>query len=104
MKRVPPHRLIHAIEASCAYSRKHNYERIDLNRIGRLMNVYNDYLDPLQQDALSSSFDHFIQLLHREQMELQFPPTYDVLGRNLSLYAAEGALPKSAPLSLFDSD
>ncbi len=96
MKHLPPHRLIHAIEASCAYSRKHNYESIDLNRIGRLMNVYHEYLDPLQQDALGRSFDHFIQLLHREQMELQFPPTHDVLGRNLSLYAAEGALPRTA--------
>ena len=96
MKRFPPHRLIHAIEASCAYSRRHNYDSIDLNSIGSLMNVYHDYLDPLQQDALNSSFDHFIQLLHREQMELQFPPTQDVLGRNLTLFAAQGAIPKTA--------
>jgi len=37
MKRLLPHRLVHAIEASCAYSRIHSCESIDLNGIGRLM-------------------------------------------------------------------
>ena len=95
MKRFPHHRLIHAIEASCAYSRKHNYDAINFNRVGRLMNVYHDYLIRCSRMRRRRALDHFVQLLHREQIELQFPPAESrAYARTWLCTPLDGALPR----------
>jgi|GEM_PF-2224276 len=96
MTKWPPHRIIHAMEACCAYSRMTQYDEITYNRLAKLMNLYHEYLDPLQQDALKNNLDHFVRLLYREQMELQHQQSQDAIARDLTLYATDESLPKSA--------
>src|SRR5262249_41911736 len=88
--------LVHAIEAACAYSRRQNYDPITDNGIARLMNVYHDFTDPMQIDSLKGSFHHFMHLLYREQIELQYQQSRDALARDLTIFAGDGSLPKSA--------
>jgi hypothetical protein len=41
-----PHHMLHSIEANCAYSRGQNHDRVDFNRLARVMNVYFNHEDP----------------------------------------------------------
>lgn len=88
VSQTPPHRLIHSVEACCAYSRRQNHDPLTQNRFARVMNAYHEFSDPRHQDALvtNGSLDEFMLLLHREQMELQYIHTPEDIGRDWILF------------------
>jgi hypothetical protein len=96
---TPPHRVIHSIEANCAYCRRHGYEKVDLNRLFRVMNVYHGYDDPLQFGMLEDcgegkrDIQNFFLVMWREQMELQFSHSKPELARTWRLFAADDPIP-----------
>ncbi len=95
-RHTPLFRVVHSIEACCAYTRGHSRDPVTLNRLFKAMNVYHEHSDPMQQDALSHGSLQFLLLAHREQMELQYTHSWDDFGRAMTLFADPGALPRSS--------
>jgi len=95
-RQTPPFRVVHSIEACCAYARGHSQDPVTLNRLFKAMNVYHEHSDPMQQDALGGGLLQFLLLAHREQMELQYSHSWDDFGRAMTLFAEPGALPSSS--------
>lgn len=95
-RQTPPFRMVHSIEACCAYARGHSQDPVTLNRLFRTMNVYHDHLDPMQKDALDRGILQYLLLAYREQMELQYSHSWDDFGRAMTLFAAPEALPRSS--------
>jgi hypothetical protein len=95
-RQTPPFRVVHSIEACCAYARGHSEDPVTLNRLFKAMNVYHEHSDPMQQDALGSGLLQFLLLAHREQMELQYSHSGNDFGRAMTLFAEPGALPRSS--------
>jgi hypothetical protein len=95
-RQTPPFRAVHSVEASCAFARGHSRDPVTLNRIFRAMNIYHEHNDPMQHDVLASSFPHFMLLMHREQMELQYTHSHDDLGRIVAIYGQTGSLRRSS--------
>ncbi len=94
-RQTPPFRVVHSVEACCAYARG-NSDPVTLNRIFKAMNVYHEHSDPMQHDVLSTNLAHFVLLSYREQIELQYSPARDDFGRAMMLFAPPGSLPRSS--------
>lgn len=93
---TPPFRVVHSVEACCAYARGHSRDEVTLNRLFKAMNVYHAHNDPMQRDALGKGLLQFMLLIHREQMELQYSHSWDDFGRAISLFAQPNSLPRSS--------
>jgi hypothetical protein len=68
---MPPHRIIHSIEANCAYWKKGYREPVTWNAVVEIMNIYHAFVDTYQLNTISESLDRFFLLMHREQFRLQ---------------------------------
>ena len=98
---TPAHRILHSIEANCAFARGQNNDKVDIARLGRIMNVYHEHCDPLQlgilEDCVESHGDPQLVFLimWREQMELQIRYYRDDLARTWQLFVSDEPLPKT---------
>lgn len=92
---LPPHFLMHSIEANCAYTRGQNRDPVTWNRFGRVINVYNDFPDPLQTVTIPENLDRFFLLLDRQQMQLQRTYSCSDMARLWQLFVADDPLPKA---------
>jgi hypothetical protein len=87
LARIPPHYVLHSIEANCRYARGQNSDAVDWPRFARVMNVYHDYPERWPVEVLTNnSLDHFFLLLYRQQMELQYCPSRNDLARIWHLF------------------
>jgi hypothetical protein len=68
---APPHRIIHSIEANCAYWKKGYREPVTWNAVVGIMNIYHEFVDTYQLNTISESIERFFLLMHREQIPLQ---------------------------------
>jgi hypothetical protein len=96
---TPPHRILHSIEANCAYWRRQNHDPVDLACLGRAMKVYHDHLDPLQMGILEdcekgkADIQNFFLVMWREQMELQYRHSLEDVARVWQLFVAGDPIP-----------
>lgn len=93
---TPHHRVIHAIEANCAFFRHHYHEPVTLQKLFSVMNVYHD-LEPT--DLLARYLDqHHLDLafmnLHRQQIEFQTEYGKADLAKAWSLFVEGNPCPK----------
>lgn len=68
---TPPHRIIHSIEANCAYWKKGYRDPVTPNVVNKIMNIYHDFVDTYQLNMISESIERFFLLMYREQIPLQ---------------------------------
>lgn len=68
---IPPHRLIHSIEANCAYWKTGYRDPVTPNTVAKIMNTYSNFVDTYQLNTISESLERFFLLMHREQIPLQ---------------------------------
>lgn len=101
--RYPPHTLVNAIEANCAYFRGHRDVEFSQNRFDQIINHYKDYYDPYLKYVIrvEKSADLFALALSREQFDLQRRPNLDDFARTLLLYEIDD--PISGSSSLFNN-
>ena len=93
---TPPHRILHSIEANCAFHRSGYDEPIDFNGMAGIMNVYYDYPDLLQISTVHESLDRLFLIMCREQIELQIGVSKSQLAGVWQLFAANNPLPETA--------
>ena len=89
----PPFKILHSIEANCVYARGQNKDPVDKRRLGAVMNVWHDNPNPLFVDAIKANVQHFIRLMHRQQLELQYRPSRDETARIQKLFVIGNPMP-----------
>jgi hypothetical protein len=99
----PPHMLVNAIEANCAYFRGHRNNEVTQDRINEILNHYKAYYDPYLRHVLEDrkSLDLLFLAMSRQQFDLQRVPTLSGFSRTLLLYVLNNPLPRSS--ALFES-
>jgi hypothetical protein len=93
---IPPHRIIHSIEANCAYWKQGYREPVTRQSVARIMNVYHSFTDPYQFNTISESLDRTFLLMHREQIYLQKRASWAHLLRSWVLFVHDGSMEKSS--------
>jgi hypothetical protein len=89
----PPFKILHSIEANCSYVRGQNRDVMNQYRLGAVMNVWHDHENPLFEDAISENVQHFVLLMHRQQMELQYHHSLDETARMQLLFVSGNPMP-----------
>ncbi len=86
--RYPPHYLIHAMAASCAYSRSTQPAPVPGQVVTNIMNLYANYYDPASRYLLEHKRSPHLWLayMQRHQYYLQHTPNFYDVGRNLVLF------------------
>ena len=96
----PPHMLVNAVEANCAYFRGHRDNPVTPDRINEILNHYKAYYDPYLRHVLENrkSLDLLFLAMSRQQFDLQRSPTLSDFARALLLYVTNNPLPRSSVL------
>ncbi len=83
LAQCPPHFLIHAIEANCAYYRQWYFQPFTHDRFAHAINLWHSFEDPYVRHVLTNakSAFGFMQFLHRTQTMWQAEPYAAFLGR-----------------------
>jgi hypothetical protein len=92
---TPPHRIMHSIEANCAYWKQGYADPVEWNAVAKIMNTYNDWTDPFQLSTISENLSRFFLMLRREQIELQQRPSWAYIMRVWRLFARSDSMQKS---------
>jgi hypothetical protein len=92
---TPPHRIIHSIEADCAYWKKGYREPVTWNAVAQIMNIYHDFVDTYQLNTISESLGRFFLLMFREQILLQQRASLAHLLRSWVLFARDDSMTES---------
>lgn len=58
-RQTPPHRVLHSIEANCAFHKQGYDEKMDWSAVAKIMNTYYDYVDPLQTATIREALPRF---------------------------------------------
>jgi hypothetical protein len=85
---LPPHRVLHSIEANCAFYKSGYTESPDWSAVVRIMNVYVEHSNEMHLWATSSNLQHFVLMMYREQIELQCHETREYMARMWELFVA----------------
>ncbi len=94
----PPHFLIHALEANCAYYQRWRYRPLTDNEFATTINLWHDFNDPVLMGTLKDGTHlfEFVQYMHRTQMELQGQGSHIRFGRGLRMFADATGIPRAA--------
>lgn len=92
---TPPHRIIHSIEANCAYWKKGYREPVTWDAVVGIMNVYHDFVDTYQLNTISESLERFFLMMHREQIPLQKRASWAHFLRSWILFARDDSMAES---------
>jgi len=92
---TPPHRIIHSIEANCAYWKKGYREPVTWNAVAKIMNTYQSFVDTYQLNTISESIERFFLLMYREQIPLQKRASWAHFLRSWILFVRDVSLSKS---------
>ncbi len=93
---LPPYRLLHSIEANCAFHKSGYSETPDWSAIARIMNVYTQHPDVIQAGAISGNLERFVLMMWREQMVLQQYESWQYIARVWELFVES---PKMSDIS-----
>jgi len=94
-KQTPPHRVIHSIEANCAYWKKGYRDPVTWDAVVRVMNIYHEFVDPYQLNTISDSLDRFFLLMYREQIPLQKRASWTHFLRSWVLFVRDDSMAQS---------
>ncbi len=89
----PPFKILHSIEANCAYARGQNKDPVDKSRLGAVMNVWHDNPNPLSEETIKANVQHFVLLMTREQIELQYHHSPNKTARIQRLFVTGNPMP-----------
>jgi len=92
---IPPHRIIHSIEANCAYWKEGYAEPVEWNSVAKIMNTYNDCVDPFQSSTIHENLGRFFLMMHREQIELQRRASWAYIMRVWHLFVRTPSMQKT---------
>ncbi|HUV41557.1 MAG TPA: hypothetical protein VMW23_07210 [Sedimentisphaerales bacterium] len=92
---IPPHRIIHSIEANCAYWKTGYRDPVTPNAVAKIMNTYHDFVDTYQLNTIPESLDRFFLLMYREQIPLQKRASWSDLLRSWVLFVRDSSMAKS---------
>ncbi len=92
---IPPHRIIHSIEANCAYWKEGYAEPVKWNAVAKIMNTYNDCADPFQSSTIHENLGRFFLMMYREQIELQKTASWAYIMRVWHLFVRTPSMQKS---------
>lgn len=85
--KLPPHNMIHSIEANCAYYKSGYSDPIDWDKFAKIMNIYHDFGDnPFQSYTIQENIGRFILMMHRQQFALQEGVSKTYIARVWSLF------------------
>ena len=96
LRRAPPHRILHSIEANCAYARGQNHDPVGPYRLNKVLNVYHSFADPLQLRVVGESVQHLMLIMNRQQLELQYKHSGYDLARAQRLFISDTPMPRCA--------
>jgi len=87
LSQMPPHNLIHSIEANCAYHRNCYTEEVDWNKFRKIVNGYHAFNDtPFLHYTIQEKAERFLLMMERQQIELQQRASGVFLARVWSLF------------------
>ncbi len=92
---IPPHRIIHSIEANCAYWKKGYREPVTWNAVAKIMNTYQSFVDTYQLNTISESIERFFLLMYREQIPLQKRASWTHFLRSWILFVRDVSMAES---------
>ena len=92
---IPPHRIMHSIEANCAYWKEGYSDPVTWNSVVRIMNTYSDSDDPYQLSAIHENLNRFFLILWREQIELQKRASWSYIIRAWHLFVRSSFMQES---------
>ncbi len=92
---IPPHRIIHSIEANCAYWKEGYSDSVTWNAVAKIMNIYNGFTDPVLLGTISENLDRFFLMMYREQIELQKGISWAHIMRGWHLFVRDTSMQKS---------
>lgn len=94
----PPHFLIHALEANCAYYQQWRRRSFNENEFATTINLWHDFVDPVLMEAANERTNAFklVQYLYRTQLEVQGKSSYIRFGRALRMFANVTGIPQAA--------
>ncbi len=92
---TPPYRIMHSIEANCAYWKKGYRDSVTWDAVVGIMNVYHDFVDTYQLNAISESLERFFLMMYREQIPLQKKASWAHFLRSWVLFARDGSMTES---------
>ena len=92
---IPPYRIIHSIEANCAYWKTRYRDPVTPNAVAKIMNTYHDFVDTYQLNTISESLERFFLLMHREQIPLQKRVSWAHFLRSWVLFVQDDSMAES---------
>lgn len=94
----PPHFLVHALEANCAYFQPWTFRPLTDNDFANTINLWHDFNDPVLMWTLKSGTHlfEFVQYMHRTQMELQGEGSHCRFGRAMRMFGDPSEIPRAA--------
>jgi hypothetical protein len=93
---IPPHFVIHSIEANCAYTRGQNKDPVTPRAFAHVINAYHDHKDPFLSCLIGKNVQHFMIAVHRQQLELQYHPMKIEIARAWELFVSGDPVPTVA--------
>jgi hypothetical protein len=94
--KIPPHRILHSIEANCAYWKEGYDDKVDWNAVAKVMNTtYHDWTDPFLLAAISENINRFMLMMTREQIELQKRGSWSYIIRVWRIFVRNPSMQKS---------
>ena len=96
-RQTPPHFLIHALEAHCAYYQQWRYRPLTDNDFATTINLWHGFNDPVLMGTLKDGTHlfEFVQYLYRTQMELQGQGSRIRFGRGIRILADGTGIPRA---------
>lgn len=96
LAKIPPHRIMHSIEANCAYWKKGYADKVNWNTVAKVMNTtYHDWTDPFLLAAIPENINRFMLMMYREQIELQKSTSWSYIMRVWRLFVRSPSMRKS---------
>jgi len=92
---TPPHRIIHSIEANCAYWKMGYREPVTWDAVVEIMNIYHAFVDTYQLNTISESLERFFLLMDREQFRLQKRASWAHFLRSWVLFVQDDSMAES---------
>lgn len=98
MRQHPPHFLVHALEANCAYFEHWRFQPLTDDDFAACINEWHHFIDPVLMGTLKDGTHlfEFVQYMHRTQMEVQGTGSHFRFGRALRIFGDESQIPRAA--------
>ena len=69
---LPPHVILHAIEANCSYHKNGYDEQVTWGKLAEILNIFlSEEFNPYLTYIISKNLNLFVQYIHRTQLDIQ---------------------------------